>query len=255
LEKQVFDLTGRVALVTGSSRGIGRALALGLAMAGADVAVHYVSRQREAEAVAAEICSIGRKSAVFAADLAEKCAPGRLVESVGDAFGRIDVLVLNGSMEIRKDWVATDESEFDRQVDTNLGSTLALLQQTVPGMVERGWGRIVSVGSVQEVKPNPQLLVYAALKAAQTNMIVNLARHLSATGVTFNNLAPGAIATERNAEVLADPAYASSVLARIPSGRIGVPEDCVGACVLLCSDAASYITGATIFVDGGWNKA
>lgn len=255
LEHQVFDLTGRVALVTGSSRGIGKAMALGLARTGADVAVHCVSRRKEAEAVASEIESMGRKSAVFVADLGEKGAPGRLVGSVGGVFGHIDMLVLNGSIEIRNDWVEIGESEFDNQVDTNLKSTLTLLQQTVPGMIERGWGRVVSVGSVQEAKPNPRLLIYAALKAAQTNMIINLARHLGATGVTFNNLAPGAIATERNAEVLADPAYAESVRAQIPSGRIGAPEDCVGACILLCSDAGSYITGATIFVDGGWNRA
>ncbi|MEX2375037.1 MAG: SDR family oxidoreductase [Dehalococcoidia bacterium] len=251
----MFDLAGRVALVTGSSRGIGRAIALGLAQEGADVAVHCLSHRREAEAVASEIASLSRKSAVFTADLGERGAPERLQAAVGDAFGHIDILVLNGSIEIRNDWVAVGEAEFSAQVDTNLKSTLILLQQTVPGMVERGWGRVVSVGSVQEAKPNPRLLVYAALKAAQTSMIVNLARHLGVTGVTLNNLAPGAIATERNAEVLAEPAYAEAVRAQIPSGRIGAPEDCVGACLLLCSDAASYITGATIFVDGGWNRA
>lgn len=181
LEHQVFDLTGRVALVTGSSRGIGKAMALGLARTGADEAVHCVSRRKEAEAVASEIESMGRKSAVFAADLGEKGAPGRLVGSVGDVFGHIDMLVLNGSIEIHNDWVEIGESEFDNQVDTNLKSTLNLLQQTVPGMIERGWGRVVSVGSVQEAKPNPRLLIYAALKAAQTSMIINLARHLGAT--------------------------------------------------------------------------
>ena len=113
----------------------------------------------------------------------------------------------------------------------------------------------VAVGSIQEAKPNPRLVVYAALKSAQTNMIVNLARQYAARGVTLNNLAPGAIGTERNAAVLDDPAYRARVEEQIPAKRIGIPQDCVGACLLLCSEAGAYITGSTLFADGGWHAA
>jgi glucose 1-dehydrogenase len=170
-------------------------------------------------------------------------------------LGPIDILVLNGSTEIRQDWLDISQAEFDRQVAVNLRSSLLLLQSALPAMAERGFGRVVSIGSIQEAKPNPRLMLYAALKSAQTSMVVNLARHYAARGVTLNHLAPGAIATERNAAVLADPEYRSRVEAQIPSRRVGVPQDCVGACLLLCSGAGAYITGSTLFVDGGWHAA
>jgi NAD(P)-dependent dehydrogenase (short-subunit alcohol dehydrogenase family) len=170
-------------------------------------------------------------------------------------LGPVDILVLNGSTEVRQDWLDISEAAFERQVAVNLRSSLLLLQSTVPAMAERGWGRAVSIGSIQETRPNPRLLVYAALKSAQTNMMVNLARQYAARGVTLNNLALGAIATERNAAVLADCDYRSRVEAQIPLHRIGIPEDCVGACLLFCSDVGSYITGTTLFVDGGWHVA
>jgi glucose 1-dehydrogenase len=252
---RLFDLSGRVALVTGSSRGIGRAMALALAASGARVAVHCATRMDEAKSVVAEIVSSGGRAEAFAADMSRPETVGVLSADVAAKLGAIDILVLNASFEIRRDWLEIDGSEFDDQVAVNLKSSLLLLQSVVPGMAARGWGRVVSLGSIQEVKPNPRLLVYAALKSAQTNMIVNLARQYAAQGVTFNNLAPGAIATERNAAVLADDAYKARVEAQIPARRIGQPKDCVGACLLLCSDAGAYITGSTLFVDGGWHVA
>jgi glucose 1-dehydrogenase len=248
-----FDLSGRVALVTGSSRGIGRAIALGLAGCGAAVAVHCGARKDEAEAVAASIRVGGSRSTCIAAELADPSACHFLVAETVAHLGPIDILVLNGSTEIRQDWLDIAHAEFDRQVAVNLRSSLLLLQAAVPAMAERGWGRVVSIGSIQEARPGPRLMLYAALKCAQTSMVVNLARQYAARGVTLNNLAPGAIATERNAAVLADPDYRARVEGQIPSHRIGVPEDCVGACQLLCSDAGAYITGTTLFVDGGWH--
>jgi glucose 1-dehydrogenase len=250
---ELFDLTGRVALVTGSSRGIGRAIALALAGSGADVAVHCATRAEDAEAVAQAIRRSGRRSAAFAADLADAAACAQLTADVAGALGAIDILVLNASMEIRRDWLEIGEADFSAQVAVNLRSTLLLLQATLPGMAERGWGRVVTLGSIQEAKPNPRLVLYAALKAAQTSMVVNLARQYAASGVTLNNLAPGAILTERNAAVLEDPGYRTRVEAQIPAGRVGTPEDCVGATLLLCSEAGRYITGSTLFVDGGWH--
>ena len=118
-------------------------------------------------------------------------------------------------------------------------------------MVARGWGRIVTLGSVQQVRLHPEMIVYAATKAAQANMVRNLARQFAASGVTVNNLAPGVFATDRNADALADPDYRSKVLAAIPAGIIAEPVDIAGAALLLCSDAGRYLTGADIPVDGG----
>lgn len=249
-----FDLSGRTALVTGSSRGIGRAVALGLATCGADVMVHCAARHAEAEAVAQEIAATGRRSAAIIADISTPAACARLIAETTTRLGPIDILVLNASTEIRRDWLEIGDDDFATQVAVNLRAPLKLLQDVVPGMAERGWGRVVAVGSIQEAKPGPRLLLYAALKSAQTNMIVNLARQYAVRGVTLNNLAPGAIATERNAAVLGDPAYRARVEEQIPAHRLGAPDDCVGACLLLCCNEGAYITGSTLFVDGGWHR-
>jgi glucose 1-dehydrogenase len=248
-----FDLTGRVALVTGASRGIGRALALGLAEAGADVAVHFASREAEARVVADAVRDMGRRAEIFGGDLAEKDAATRLVARVIERLGRLDVLVLNASAEHRHRFDAMPSEDFAAEVDVNLRSTLALMAAARPHMAAPRWGRMLLIGSIQSVKPNPMLTVYAALKAASVNLAKNLARQLAGDGITVNVLSPGAIATDRNAGVLADTAYRAQVEAQIPQGRIGEADDCVGAMLLLCSDAGRYITGVELFVDGGWH--
>lgn len=237
------SLKGRVALVTGSTRGIGRAIAEALAGLGARLCVHGPDAA-ETGRVANEI---GGEAQAFAADLPDAAAtaalPGRI--------GAIDILVLNASIEIRKDWLQVSVAEMQAQHEVNLRATLQLLQAIVPGMQARGWGRVVALGSVQETRANLVHLVYAGQKAAQTNMILTLARTLADTGVTFNVIQPGAIHTDRNAAVLADPAFRAQVIARIPSRRLGTARDIVGAATLLCSDAGGYVNGATLAVDGG----
>lgn len=246
-----FDLSGRVALVTGSSRGIGRALALGLAGCGADVAIHCATGLDEARRVAAAIAERGPRSCALRADLAEEGAPTRLADEVTTRLGPPAILVLNAAVEIRRPWAEIEREEFDRQVTVNLRASLELLQRVVPSMAERGWGRVLNIGSVQQVRPHPRLLLYAALKNASAGLVHNLARQLAPSGVTVNTLAPGAIETDRNAAVLADPDYRRQALAKIPAGRFGQPDDCVGAALLLCSDAGRYITGVDLLVDGG----
>jgi glucose 1-dehydrogenase len=250
-----FDLTGRTALVTGSSRGIGRAIALGLAEYGADLAVHCVGRMEDAKEVAQKARRFGVRSTVAQADLADAAAPAKLVETVTRELAPIDILVLNASIEERRAWTEISLDSLQRQVDVNLRSTMQLFQLVVPGMMERGWGRVVTLGSIQQVKPNPAMLVYADHKMAQLNMARNLSLQVARTGVTVNNLAPGAILTERNADVFADPANRERVEGRIPVGRLGAPDDLIGAALLLCSEAGRYITGADLFVDGGWHAA
>jgi len=246
--EHLFSLQGRTALVTGSSRGIGRALGLGLAQAGARVAFHGVA---VTDALSGLATQAGHGAEAFGADLGDRDAVAALARDVIAAFGRIDILVLNASVEVREDWDKISDAAFDRQVAVNLDSTRALIAAFTPGMTERGWGRVLAIGSVQEVKEHPKMLIYAGLKAAQTNMMRNLARQLAQHGVTCNTLAPGVIETDRNAGVLADEGYREAVRSKVPSGAFGTPEDCTGAALLLCSDAGRYITGIHLLVDGG----
>jgi len=246
----MFDLTGRVAVVTGSSRGIGRAIAEALAAAGAAVLAHG-TREAEVNDLAEEWTRRGWRTAGSAADLGDTDGVGRLRHCVESALGPADILVLNASVEIVEPWNRITQEAMHRQSVVNVHAAVALVQSFLPGMIERRWGRILAIGSVQEERPNADHIFYAATKAAQTHLILNLARNQRCAGVTFNVLRPGAILTDRNRARLEDKTFAASLLERIPSGRIGTPQDCVGAALLLCSDAGSYINGSILPVDGG----
>lgn len=250
-----FSLEGRVALVTGSSRGIGRALALGLAEAGADIAVNDEAGGPEAEAVVEIVRALGRNGASLPADLTQPDASPALVEAALRRFGRLDILVLNAALEHRHPWDAIPDEVRERELEVNFRSPLALIRAARPQMAQRGWGRILMLGSIQTQRPAPDLAVYAALKSASVNLARNLSRQLAPEGITVNVLSPGAILTGRNAAVLADAQTRAAVIGKIPLGRLGEPEDCVGAGLLLCSEAGRYITGAELFVDGGWHAA
>lgn len=247
----IFDLSGRSALVTGSTRGIGRSIALALAGSGADVAIHGTTNCDRANEVAEEVRATGVQSTAIMVDLADDKAPQKLFDSVRDAFGKIDIFVANASVQLPKPWTEADREDFDLQIKVNLRFTHESIKLIAPSMKERGWGRILTLGSVQESKPHPDMLVYAATKSAQTSMVRNLAKQLAPFGINVNNLAPGVIGTDRNLGRLADEDYKQSVLDKIPVGEIGSPEDCVGTALLLCSDASRYITGQSLYVDGG----
>ncbi len=248
---ECFGLAGKNVLVTGSSRGIGRAFAFGLARCGANVAVHCVAENAGARSVVEEVEALGVKSALVPADLSKPGAAAGLFAGVLAAFGSLDILVLNASIEILEDFEEISSEHFDEQVTVNFKSSLELMQLALPAMRQRKWGRVVAVGSVQQALPHPKMVVYAAMKEAQMSMVRNLAKQVASEGVTINNLAPGAIGTDRNRERLQDEAYRRKVLDLIPAGRIGEPEDCVGALLLLCSDMGSYITGQNLYADGG----
>lgn len=246
-----FRLTGRTALVTGARREIGRAIALGLAAAGARVAIHHAGTPEEvtdAAAVVREIEAAGGGAAAFAQDFVQDDAGHRLAAAV-TAWAPVDILVLNASIELPEDFTGISREHFDRQIAVNLRTTMELLQDLVPPMAQRGWGRVVTIGSVQQERPHPAMFVYAGSKAAQLNWARSLARQYGGSGVTVNNLAPGAILTARNQQQM--KTEAEGLIQRIPAGRLGTPDDLVGAALLLCSDAGRYINGVNLFVDGG----
>jgi NAD(P)-dependent dehydrogenase (short-subunit alcohol dehydrogenase family) len=250
-----FRLEGRTALVTGARREIGRAIALALAGAGARLAIHHAGTPEEtvdSDAVVAEICAAGGQATAFGQDFALDDAGTNLASAV-TAWAPIDILVLNASIELPEDYRAITRERFDRQIAVNLRTTLELLQALLPPMAERRWGRVVTIGSVQQALPHPAMLVYAGTKAAQHNWVLNLARQFGSRGVTVNNLAPGAILTARNRVQMATEGEA--LAQRIPVGRLGTPDDLIGAALLLCSDAGRYVNGTNLYVDGGRNIA
>jgi glucose 1-dehydrogenase len=248
----MFDLTGRRALVTGSSQGIGEAIALALAAQGADVVVHGLEPLETGRRVVDAIEGLGRRAAYISADLREAAACAGLAGEAAQALGGIDILVSNAAVERPTPWRDITPHQIAEQWALNFQAALVLCQSLAPAMAERGWGRLIAMGTIQQVRPNSQHLVYAATKCAQASMICVLARELGPSGVTANILAPGAIETDRSAAALSDPAYKAKVLERIPAGRIGKVGDCTGAAVLLASDEGGYINGETLFVDGGW---
>jgi len=249
--KNLFSLKGKTALVTGGSQGIGKAISLAFAEYGADVVINYRSNGELAEQTKMEIIEKGAKCWLVECDLS-------LIDSAKTVSGFLrennlspDILVLNASVQYRKAWDEVTPEEFEDQININFRSSLFLIQELFPYMKKNGWGRIVTLGSVQQTRPHPQMIVYAASKMAQLSMVKNLAAQIGKYGVTINNLAPGVFPTIRNEEVLQDEKYKAMVEGKIPLGYIGDTADCAATALLLCSDAGKYITGQDIFVDGG----
>jgi NAD(P)-dependent dehydrogenase (short-subunit alcohol dehydrogenase family) len=247
----LFNLKGKTALVTGGSQGIGKAISLSLAEHGADLVINYRSGDALAEQTQAEIKKLGVNCHLIRCDLAESDAPGTVSAFLQENRLEADILVLNASVQVRKNWDQVTDEEFAMQMNVNFRSSLFLIQKLYPAMQRKKWGRIMTVGSVQQLRPHQQMIVYAASKMAQVSMVKSLAPQFGADGITINNLAPGAIYTGRNEEVLADKNYRALVESKIPLGYIGQPDDCASLSLLLCSDAGRYITGQDMFVDGG----
>lgn len=240
----LFDLRGKKALITGSTQGIGLSIAKVLYENGAEVWVNGATSEEKCRLAAT---SIGEGARYICLDLSADDVADRMYDATGD----IDILVNCASIQIRKAWNEVTIEEFTLQMNTNFRAVLLLSQIYYPYMKKQGWGRILCVGSVQQYKPNKDMIVYAASKEAQMNMVKNLAKQMAPYGITVNNLSPGVILTPRNEKVLSDPIYAHKVIQEIPMGFAGMPEDCAGAALLLCSDAGRYISGTDLSVDGG----
>ncbi len=240
----MFDLRGKRALVTGSTQGIGFGIASCFAEQGAEVYVHGRTSMEKI------LCAARKMEGTVHPALAD-LGRADCADILFDQTGDVDILVLNASIQIRKAWNAVTIDDFERQINTNLRASMLLIQKYAPAMLAKHWGRIITVGSVQQVKPHKQMLVYAAGKCAQMSMVRNLARQFALDGVTVNNISPGVIRSPRNEEALADPAYSRQVLAGIPLGYVGETDDCTGAALLLASGEGRYITGIDLAIDGG----
>jgi NAD(P)-dependent dehydrogenase (short-subunit alcohol dehydrogenase family) len=184
-------------------------------------------------------------------DISDSASNKALIKNILDKHGRLDILVLNASWQKKQNWQDISSEDFSRQVNVNMRSTLELIQGFAPAMIKNKWGRILTIGSVNQEKQHPELLVYAATKSAVMNMCQNFARQFAPHGITVNNIAPGVIDTDRNREALSDEKYLGKVKENIPLGFVGEAEDCAGAALLFCSKAGRYITGSNLYIDGG----
>lgn len=247
----MFDLTGKTALITGSSRGIGLAAAKAFSANGAKVLLHCAKPEKYAE----EAQTLLPDSPFYYADLSSPNGAENLAEQIaGDGFSP-DILILNASIQIRKISEKIDYADYEKQMTTNFYSSLRLMELFLNAMKSRRWGRIVTVGSIQQIQPLAEMAVYSASKCAQWNLMRNQAKILAPYGITVNNIAPGAILTPRNEQVLSDPDYEKECRRSIPAGYIGQAKDCTGAFLLFCSEAGKYITGVNLYVDGGKHLA
>ncbi|MGN6468149.1 MAG: SDR family NAD(P)-dependent oxidoreductase [Rhizobiaceae bacterium] len=254
-----FSMRGRKALVTGGSVSIGREIALAFAEAGADVAIQHAraadiafGRTSAAEETVAAIAERGRVGFAVDADFARPHEARRCVEEAQRRLGGLDVLVVCASIQYRRPFEEVTEEQIEQQIQVNFRATIELLQAALPEMRRRRFGRILTIGSVNQTAPEGVLSVYAALKSAQHNLAINLAREYAPHGITINNLSPGLIATERNKWRREDAAAWKAIEAGCsPMKRAGKPSEMAGAALLLCSGAGSYITGADLQATGG----
>ena len=247
-----FRLDGKVALVTGGARGLGLTMATALAEAGADVALTARASGPGEEAAAKISSATGRRAKTFAADVTSASDIDRLVTSVEAELGPIDILVNNAGVNIRGTVDQLSEADWDSVIDTNLKGPFLVSRAVGPRMVKRGWGRVVNLGSILGAVALGGRAPYASSKAGVINLTRVLALEWAGTGVTANAICPGPFATEMNLPLLNDPVKYQDFVKKIPMGRWGELDEITGAVVFLASPASSFITGTSLFVDGGW---
>lgn len=245
-----FNLSEQIAIVTGGSKGIGYAIAMDLAATDADVAI--ISRHLdEAEAAAEEVTKLGRRSLAISADVRSPADCEMLIKKTVEAFGRIDILVNNAGTNIRKPLLEYNEDDWDTILDTNLKGVFFCSQFAVKEMMKHKQGRIVNISSAAAVLGTPYLGPYAASKGGVTQLTKVCALEWAQFGITVNAIGPTYIKTPRTAEWISDPERYKLLIDKSPIKRLGETEDLKGILLLLVSDASSYITGQTFYVDGG----
>ena len=246
----LFDLGGRVALVTGAGRGLGEGMALALARAGADVVV--TSRTVSSlDGICNAIEGLGRRAFPVQLDVREQESIGAAAAAAVTRAGRIDILVNNAGCNARKPALEVSWDDWNLVLDTNLRGAFFVSQALAPGMIERGWGRIVNIGSLTSVFGFAGVGPYTASRGGIRQLTMSLADEWAAHGVTVNCLAPGWFHTAQNDVMFRDEEWKASLLERIPMRRTGTAADLAGAVVFFASDASSYVTGQTLLVDGG----
>ncbi|WP_439567001.1 2-dehydro-3-deoxy-D-gluconate 5-dehydrogenase KduD [Sphingopyxis sp.] len=245
----LFDLTGKVALVTGANTGIGQGIALALAEAGADIAA---AGRSPADETVGKVRALGRKGENFAADLSSVGAVQPLVDAVLAEFGRIDILVNNAGIIRRADAVDFTEADWDAVMDTNLKTLFFLCQAAGKHMIARGSGKIINIASMLTFQGGIRVPSYTASKSGVGGLTKLLANEWAAKGVQVNAIAPGYIATNNTAALQSDETRNRQIMERIPAGRWGDPSDIGGAALFLASSASDYVQGHILAVDGGW---
>jgi NAD(P)-dependent dehydrogenase (short-subunit alcohol dehydrogenase family) len=247
--KKILD--GRVAVVTGASRGLGRAMAVELGSAGAKLAL--VGRDRaKLDETAAEAAKSGAETAVFLADVTDEAQVRALEQGVRQRFGHVDILVNNAGMNIRKPLVEYTLDEWNTVLDTNLTSVFLVCRSFIPMMRGRGYGRIINLASMMSHVSLPGRTAYSASKAAMLGVTRALAQELADEGITVVAISPGPFATEINTALMENPELNKQFLSNIPLGRWGKAEEIGKLALYLCSDAAGFITGSDVVIDGGW---
>lgn len=247
-----FKLTGKVALVTGSKRGIGRAMAVALAEAGADIIGVSASLEKEGSEVAREVEDTGRNFKAYTCDFSDRTALYTFINEVKRDFPVIDILVNNAGMILRTPAAEHPDDMWDKVVEVNQNAQFILTREIGKEMVGRGSGKVVFTASLLTFQGGINVPGYAASKGAIGQLTMAFANEWASKGVNVNAIAPGYISTDNTEALRNDPARSASILSRIPAGRWGEPEDFAGPIVYLCSEAAAYVHGSIMLVDGGW---
>jgi NAD(P)-dependent dehydrogenase (short-subunit alcohol dehydrogenase family) len=249
--RELFDLSNRVALVTGASKGLGKAIALALAGAGADVALCGRNRE-DLQAVKASVEDVGRRAEFFCVDVLDKQLVDESVKATLEAFGHIDILVNNAGVNVRKPVLELSAEEWDLVIGTNLKGYFLMAQAVVPQMLSRGSGKVINMASILGAVALPSQLAYASSKGGVIQMTKVMALEWATQGVQVNAIGPTYFETPLVAQLRNDPERFRFIVERTPMGRWGQPDELAGVAIFLASHASDFITGQTIFIDGGW---
>lgn len=247
-----FNLEGKTALVTGCKRGIGKAMAVALAKAGANIVGVSASLELEGSEVGNEVKKLGRQFAAYQADFSQRVSLYAFIEQVKKDFPRIDILINNAGTILRKPVAEHDDKTWDEVLNTNLSAAFILSREIGKGMLEQGWGKVIFTASLLTFQGGVNVASYAASKGAIGSLVKALANEWAGKGINVNAIAPGYIDTDNTEALRNDPERSKAILGRIPAGRWGTPQDFEGITVFLASGASDYVHGSIITVDGGW---